>query len=153
PDVSDLAGNVQRGPDYSGVDTPPDNENWGVHGTWMASLIAGHGNGPGDGSGIIGTAPQSRVLSIRVITDTRDPNNAAYEREPAAMGQRELAKAIRYAIAQHAQVISMSLGYSQQSRAVRAALQEAYKHNVVVVASAGNSEDLANGRGNAPYSF
>jgi len=151
PNVSDLVGNVITGPNFSGVDTPPSNPNWGVHGTWMASLIAGHGH-DGD-SGIIGTAPDSKVLSIRVITDSGDPNDAAYEHEPAAKAQQELARAIIYAVKHHAQVISMSLGYSQQNLPVRAALQDAYQHNVVVVASAGNSEDLANGSGNAPYSF
>jgi len=150
PSVSDLAGNVETGPNFSGVHTPPSNPNWGKHGTWMASLIAGHGNGPDDGDGIIGTAPESKVLSIRAITDSTDPNNAAYEREPAAKGQRELAEAITYAVTHHAQVISMSLGYSQQSRPVQAALQDAYEHNVVVVASAGNSGD---GKGTAPDSF
>jgi len=155
PQVSDLAGNVQTGPNLSGVRTLPSNPNWGVHGTWMASLIAGHGNGPASDSGIIGMAPESKVLSIRVITDTSDPNKAAYEREPAAKGQRELAEAIIYAVNHDAKVISMSLGYTQQSRPVRQALQDAYEHNVVVVASAGNSEGLAgaNERGNAPYSF
>jgi len=155
PSASDLVGSVQTGPDLSGVHTSPSNANWGVHGTWMASLIAGHGNGFDNDSGIIGMAPQSRILSIRVITDTTDPNDAVYEREPAAKGQRELARAIMYAVANHAEVISMSLGYSQQSRPVRAALQDAYEHNVVVVASAGNSEGLAggHGKGNAPYSF
>jgi hypothetical protein len=150
PGVTDLAGNVETGPNFSGVHTSPSNPNWGVHGTWMASLVAGHGNGPDDGSGIIGTAPESKVLSIRVITDSKDPNNAAYEREPAAKGQRELAEAITYAVTHHAQVISMSLGYSQQSRPVLAALQDAYEHNVVVVASAGNSGD---GKKSAPDSF
>jgi subtilisin family serine protease len=153
PDVSDLVGNVEKGePNFSGVDTPPSNLNWGVHGTWMASLIAGHGNGPDDDSGIIGMAPESTILSIRVITDSTDPNDAAYEREPAAKGQRELAHGITYAVTHHAQVISMSLGYSQPSRPVREALQDAYEHNVVVVASAGNDGGLA-GKGNAQYSF
>jgi subtilisin family serine protease len=152
--VTDLTGNVLSGPNFSGVHTAPGNPNWGVHGTWMASLIAGHGNGPDDDSGIIGTAPESKVLSIRVITDSGDPHNAAYEREPAAVGQSELAEAITYAVTHHAQVISMSLGYSQQSRPVRAALQDAYEHNVVVVASAGNSGEAADADGKAsPYSF
>ena len=56
PDVSDLAGSVITGPDLTGVHTPPGNPNWGVHGTWMASLIAGHGHA-GGGSGIMGVAP------------------------------------------------------------------------------------------------
>jgi subtilisin family serine protease len=154
PDVSDLVGSVKTGPDFTGVGTPPSDPNWGVHGTWMASLIAGHGH-DGGGSGIIGSAPQSTVLSLRVITDGSDPNNAKYEAESASRGQNELAEAITYAVNHRAQVISMSLGYSVQSRPVRAALQDAYDHNVVVVASAGNSGDAAGaaGTGHAPYSF
>ena len=71
------------GPDLTGVHTPPSNPNWGVHGTWMASLIAGHGHA-GGGSGIMGVAPRSRVLSIRVVTDRNDPGYAAL---PARVGQ------------------------------------------------------------------
>jgi subtilisin family serine protease len=155
PDVSDLAGSVITGPDYSGVSTPDTNPYWGVHGTWMASLIAGHGHGLDDDSGIIGVAPQSKVLSIRVITDAGDPNYNAYERETLSQGQRELAKAITYAVNHGASVISMSLGYSVQSSQVRGALQNAFNHKVVVVAAAGNSGDQAgaDGRGHAPYSF
>jgi type VII secretion-associated serine protease mycosin len=153
PKVSDLAGSVRTGPDFSGVHTPSSNPNWGVHGTWMASLIAGHGHG--DGSGIIGSAPQSTVLSIRVITDGSDPKNGKYTAESASQGQQELAEAITYAVNHGAQVISMSLGYSLQSRPVRDALQNAYSRNVVVVASAGNSGNAAGaaGTGQAPYSF
>lgn len=156
PAVSDLSGQViQRQVNFSGVNTPPSNPNWGVHGTWMASLIAGHGHGLGDSSGILGTAPQARILSIRVITDTADPNYQAYQKQPAGKGQHELAEAIRYAVGHGAKVISMSLGYSLPSRQVRLALQDAYRHNVVVVASAGNSGDAAgaSGTGHAPYSF
>jgi len=67
PSVSDLAGSVIKGPDLSGVTTPQSDTSWGVHGTWMASLIAGHGHGDGS-SGIEGVAPASHVLSIRVVT-------------------------------------------------------------------------------------
>jgi type VII secretion-associated serine protease mycosin len=153
--VDDLTGSVITGPNLSGVDTSPTNPGWGVHGTWMASLIAGHGHGFDDGSGIIGTAPAAKVLSIRVITDSTDPNHRKYEHEPAAKGQRELAAAIRYAVSHNARVISMSLGYGEPSSPVRAALQDAYEHNVVVVASAGNSGDAAgaDGTGSAPYSY
>ena len=41
PAVSDLSGSVITGPNYTGVTTSPANRDWGVHGTWMASLIAG----------------------------------------------------------------------------------------------------------------
>ena len=86
PSIADLAGSVSTGPNLSGVSTPESNPNWGVHGTWMASLIAGHGH-DGGSSGIIGMAPASRVLSIRVITDPNDPNYSAYQRESATLGQ------------------------------------------------------------------
>jgi subtilisin family serine protease len=154
-DVSDLSGSVDQGPDLTGVDTPDTSPDWGVHGTWMASLIAGHGHGAGNDSGIIGVAPQSRILSIRVITDSDDPNYTRYEHESVSRGQQELAEAIDYAIAHRAEVISMSLGYSLQSGIVRTALQRAYEHNVVVVASAGNSGEQAGtgGTGHSPYSF
>jgi subtilisin family serine protease len=154
-DVSDLVGSVRTGPDLTGVHTSTTNKYWGVHGTWMASLIAGHGHGPDGEDGIIGIAPQSTVLSIRVITDVHDPNFKKYEHEPAAKSQGELATAIRYAVSSGASVISMSLGYSMPSAVVRAALQDAYQHNVFVVASAGNSGNAAgaSGKGQAPYSF
>ncbi len=154
PDVSDLVGSVRTGPDLTGIKTAPSNPYWGVHGTWMASLIAGHGHNDGT-SGILGSAPESTILSIRVIADSGDPNDRKYETESASHGQHQLASAITYAVSHGAEVISMSLGYNLQSLPVRAALQDAYDHNVVVVASAGNSGDAAGaaGTGHAPYSF
>ena len=68
PYVSDLAGSVVTGPDYTGVTTSPASKDWGIHGTWMASLIAGHGH-DGGLSGVIGVAPEARILSVRVIPD------------------------------------------------------------------------------------
>jgi subtilisin family serine protease len=152
--VSDLAGSVTEGPDLSGVNTAQSNASWGVHGTWMASLIAGHGHGDGS-SGIEGVAPQSRVLSIRVVTDRGDPNFGKYQRESNGQVQRALAKAITTAARRGADVISMSLGYAVASRPVRIALQNALHRGVVVVASSGNSGDTASAlsSGQAPYSF
>ncbi len=154
PSVSDLAGSVIKGPNLSGVNTPQSNGFWGVHGTWMASLIAGHGHGDGS-DGIVGIAPQSRVLSIRVVTDQGDPNFHRYEQESNSQVQKALATAIMDATNRGASVISMSLGYGAPSRAVRQALQYALGRGVVVVASSGNSGDTAGARrsGQAPYSF
>ncbi len=151
PQVSDLTGSVTSGPDLTGVGTPASDPGWGMHGTWMASLIAGHGHG--GGSGIIGVAPRAHVLSIRVITDQQDPGYAKYQHEPQGQVQNELARAITYAVAHGAGVISMSLGYGRPSRAVRQALQDAFSHGVVVVASSGNLGDAASARRHAPYSF
>ncbi len=155
PTVSDLSGSVTTGPDLTGVHTPPSNPNWGAHGTWMASLIAGHGHGQDGQDGVLGVAPQAKILSIRVITDRSDPGNSAYQDEPPGRGQHELATAIRYAVDHKAKVISMSLGYNEPSLVVRRALQFALTRNVVVVASSGNSGDAqeSHGHGHAPYSF
>ncbi len=152
--VSDLTGSVTQGPNLSGVSTPQSNTSWGVHGTWMASLIAGHGHGDGS-AGIEGVAPQSRVLSIRVVTDRGDPNFGKYEQESNTEVQRALARAITVATSRGAGVISMSLGYGAASRPVRVALQNAIDRGVVVVASSGNSGDTASAlsTGQAPYSF
>ncbi|HEY9243320.1 MAG TPA: S8 family serine peptidase [Streptosporangiaceae bacterium] len=154
PAVSDLAGSVSTGPDLTGVHTPLRNPDWGVHGTWMASLIAGHGHA-GGGSGIMGIAPRSRVLSIRVVTDRKDPGYTAYQHESDSRVQNALAQAIGYAVAHKVSVISMSLGYGQPSAVVRTALQHALDHGIVVVASSGNSGESVGARamGQAPYSF
>ncbi len=153
PDVSDLEGSVITGPDYTGVNTSSASQNWGVHGTWMASLIAGHGH-DGGLSGVIGIAPEARILSIRAIPDRSDPHYGKYEREPETVIQQSLANGIAYAVAHGARVISMSIGYSAPSGTVRNELQKAYDRGVVVIASAGNSGGPAAGHGGeAPESF
>jgi type VII secretion-associated serine protease mycosin len=153
--ASDLSGSVTTGPDLTGVHTPVSNSEWGMHGTWMASLIAGHGHGGGDDSGIMGVAPRARILSVRVITNNGDPGYARYERQSQALHQSELATAIGYAISRGAQVISMSLGSGAPSLAVRSALQNALNHNIVILASSGNSGNAPSvqQQGQAPYSF
>ena len=160
--VSDLAGSVINGPDYTGVGTSPNNPNWGLHGTWMASMIVGHGTDGGPGEigpdGIVGVAPEAKVLSIRVIPDKEDPGYQAYNKEPEQQIQDELAEGIMKAVKDHARVISMSIGYSAPSGTVRAAINYAYQHGTVLVASSGNSGDndtqhAAQNTGMAPVSF
>jgi type VII secretion-associated serine protease mycosin len=155
PHVSDLTGAVRTGPDYTGISTASTNPNWGVHGTWMASLIAGHGHAPDGDSGVIGIAPRSKILSIRVIPDRTDPHYNRYEHEQEPSIQESLARGIEYAVQNGAKVISMSIGYSAPNGAVRQALQDAFSRGVVVVASAGNSGAPAGTSdvGQAPESF
>jgi subtilisin family serine protease len=154
PDVSDLAGSVIPGRDYTGLKTSQDSPHWGEHGTWMASIIAGHGH-DGGGDGIIGIAPKAKILSVRVIPDMNDPGYHTYDSEPEQQIQRELAEGIMEAVSAHVQVISMSIGYSMPSGVVRAALQLAYKQGIVLVASSGNSGNNDERRNHdwAPVSF
>ena len=155
--VSDLTGTVTAGPDYTGLHTSQQNADWGEHGTWMASIIAGHGH-DGGVDGISGIAPNAKILSIRVIPDKDDPGYTAYNNEPEERIQDELAEGIMTAVKHHAQVISMSIGYSAPSGVVRNAIGYAYQHGVVLVASSGNSGDNdtqhgSQSQGMAPVSF
>ena len=150
-------GTVISGPDFTGLHTSPQNPNWGSHGTWMASIIAGHGT-DGGFDGVMGIAPQAKILSIRVIPDKGDPGYRAYNDEPEQTIQDELAEGIMTAVKDHAQVISMSIGYSAPSGVVRNAITYAYQHGTVLVASSGNSggNDARHGNGSpglAPVSF
>ncbi len=158
PQVSDLSGgSVIPGPDFTGLHTSPQNPNWGQHGTWMASIIAGHGHDDGF-DGVRGIAPEAKVLSIRVIPDKGDPGYQGYNTEPEERIQGELADGIMAAVKDHAQVISMSIGYSAPSGVVRNAITYARAHGTVLVASSGNSgdNDTQHGKaspGMAPVSF
>jgi type VII secretion-associated serine protease mycosin len=155
PNVTDLTGSVITGPDLTGLHTPSDSAHWGEHGTWMASIIAGHGHGSGGADGIMGVAPGARILSIRVIPDKDDPGYRAYDTEPEQTIQDSLATGIKDAVNGGAKVISMSIGYSAPSGVVRDALQYAYQHGVVLVASSGNSgqNDERRDHGFAPVAF
>ena len=157
PQESDLSdGSVITGPDLTGLHTSPHNANWGQHGTWMASIIAGHGH-DGGFDGIMGIAPEAKILSIRVIPDKGDPGYQAYNNEAEKRIQHELADGIMTAVKDHAQVISMSIGYSAPSGVVRNAITYAYEHGTVLVASSGNSggNDTQHGKANdlSPVSF
>ena len=54
-----------------------------------------------------------------------------------------IAKAIRYAVQQGAQIINMSFGTLQNSQAIKSAINFALSNNIVLVASAGNSNTSA----------
>ncbi len=83
------------------------------HGTLCAGIIAA-------------IAPGSMIMPLRAF----DSN-----------GQSDLftlAKAVRYAVANGAQVINMSFGAPNSSKALQSAIQYAQMNNVILVASAGN---------------
>jgi type VII secretion-associated serine protease mycosin len=147
--AADLAGSVTTGPDYTIGADPPGYQPPHLHGTFIASLIAGHGSGPGRDGGIIGVAPAARVLSVRVILDDQEPGLGVYNSSPRYANAID--DGIRYATRHGAQVINMSLGTGQPSRDMQAALGYAVSHGVLVVASAGNSGHP--GTGFTPYSY
>lgn len=149
PTTPDLTGQVTSGPDYTKGANPAGYQPPHEHGTYIGSIIAGHGSGPGRADGVIGVAPDAKLLSVRVILDDQEPGffvfneNASYD--------DTIASGIRYAVAHGAQVINMSLGSTEATRSVRQALAAAIARNVVVVAAAGN--DGTRGHAFTTYSY
>jgi subtilisin family serine protease len=146
--VPDLAGSVTTGPDETaGIDPrgyrPPH-----LHGTYIASLIAGHGSGPGRRSGIIGIAPAARILSVREILDNTEPGFGKFANE--SVSDNTIGPGIRYAVQHGASVINMSLGSIAPTQSLRAALAYAAARGVVLVAAAGND---GAGPGYTPFSY
>jgi subtilisin family serine protease len=149
PAVPDLSGSVITGPDFTRGANPPGFRPHRWHGTFIASLIAGHGSGPVRSSGILGVAPAARILAIRVILDADEPGFPVYN--ATARYQRSIASGIRYAVRHGASVINMSLSSATGTRQLRQAVGYAISHGVVVIASAGNS-GAAPGR-SSPFSY
>jgi len=144
PNQADLAGAVITGPDYTGAGRVRGGPFWGIHGTAMASLIAGRGHGPGHAAGIIGVAPAATILSVRVTLESDDP--LLPDANIAAGLPRAIARGIRYAVNHHAAVIDLPLDPvttqgapgSGGSAAERSAVAYALAHHVVLVAPAGD---------------
>jgi len=147
--VPDLTGSVTVGPDeVPGVD-PAGYQPPYQHGTYIASLIAGHGSGAGRRSGVVGVAPAAKVLSVRVILDDGEPGFGEFAAESA--NDDAIGTGIRYAVAHGARVINMSLGSTAPTKGLRAALAYAAAQGVVVVAAAGNNG--ASQSGYTPLSY
>ncbi|MFF9393875.1 type VII secretion-associated serine protease mycosin [Streptomyces griseoluteus] len=140
-DHPDLAGNVLPGKDMVGFGAGPGDRAWARHGTAMAGIIAGHGHGPGDGAGIMGVAPEVKILPVRVILEDKDPARA----KARVTRGNALADGIRWAADHGADVINLSLGDDSDSAHPEAGEDEAVQYalgkGVVVVASAGNGGD------------
>ncbi|MFE9930498.1 type VII secretion-associated serine protease mycosin [Streptomyces sp. NPDC005533] len=134
----DLAGQVLEGTDLIGMGAGRGDRTWARHGTAMASIIAGHGHGPSRGQGVLGLAPQARILPVRVILEEGDPGRGKARDSKGGA----LAEGIRWAADHGADVINLSLGDDSDSAHHEAgedeAVQYALAKGVVVVASAGN---------------
>ncbi|MFL5997360.1 MAG: S8 family serine peptidase [Streptomyces sp.] len=120
----DLKGNVLKGKDFvdGDDDASPEESDSNLstnHGTEMASLIAGHGHGTSAADGVMGLAPEAKILPIR-------------------WGGGGFANEIRYAVDRGASVISMSVSTSHEFPEDRAAVAYALEHDVLIVAASGN---------------
>ncbi|MGW0083342.1 type VII secretion-associated serine protease mycosin [Streptomyces sp. NPDC003393] len=140
-DHPDLVGNVLPTKDFVGFGARPGDSAWARHGTGMAGIIAGHGHGAGHADGVMGIAPEAKILPVRVILEDDD---SARARARTTRGSA-LADGIRWAADHGADVINLSLGDDSASAhpepAEDEAVQYALSKGTVVVASAGNGGD------------
>lgn len=152
PQHRDLAGSVTVGKDFTAGANPPGVAPRRLHGTYMASLIAGHGHGPGGRLGIIGVAPEARLLSVRVILEDEEPGFREFN--SAERYENVVARGIRYAVDHGAGVINMSISKELATKEERAAIRYAISKGVVLVAAAGNDgARKPDAGGYAPYSY
>jgi serine protease len=117
------AGQFVKGYDFVDNDQLPLDENG--HGTHVAGTIAEKTN---NGIGLTGLAFRAKLMPVRVL-------------DKQGRGQAdEIAKGIRFAVANGADVINMSFnfGCDKEVPGVDEALRQAYRHGVVTVASIGN---------------
>jgi type VII secretion-associated serine protease mycosin len=137
-DHPDLVGNVLDGKDMVGFGASRGDRAWARHGTAMAGIIAGHGHGYANADGVMGIAPEAKILPVRVILEDGD---SARGKARNTRGNA-LAEGIRWAADHGADVINLSLGDDSKSAhpepAEDEAVQYALKRGSVVVASAGN---------------
>ncbi|WP_328548229.1 S8 family peptidase [Streptomyces platensis] len=131
----DLKGNVLPGKSFIAGGTADHPYGKREHGTAMASLIAGHGHGPGGGDGVKGLAPDAKVLPVGI--DLGDPDGGS----DSSGETMSYAEPLRYAVDHGATVVNMSFMTDDvvPSDAEQAAIDYARKHDVLVVAGSGNS--------------
>ncbi|MCZ2524343.1 type VII secretion-associated serine protease mycosin [Streptomyces sp. HB2AG] len=125
----DLVGNVLEGKSFVD-DERADRQTSADHGTAMASIIAAHGHGPGNGDGVIGLAPDAKILPLK---DSNEDNPANSFTEGAGSS----ADLIRYAVDHGASVINMSFGGALRE-GDEEAIAYAAEHDVVLVSATGN---------------
>ncbi len=110
-----------RGVDLvNGDGDPTDDEG---HGTHVAGIIAARA----DGEGVVGLAPRALLMPVKVLDNRRGGNTDL------------LAEGIRYALANGAQVINVSVNGAGTSSGLLAAVRQAASAGVSIVASAGNA--------------
>lgn len=123
----DLRGNVLPGVDAWDTKSPGKGQKDLVgHGTGIASLIAGHGHGPGNKEGVLGIAPKAKILPINV-------KNPKFR----AINQDTVGVAIEYAAVVGADVICVALGSGFSTRQ-QEAVDAARQRGALVIAAAGN---------------
>jgi subtilisin family serine protease len=113
------------------------------HGTHVSGIIAANS---GNGIGIAGIAPSTvKILPLRILA--KNFVGFSYQDPTKSRGQNKLisdfaADAINYAVAHHASIINLSLGWPKivDTANARKSVQNAIQAGVLVVVAAGNDQ-------------
>ncbi|WP_130875278.1 S8 family serine peptidase [[Pseudopropionibacterium] massiliense] len=119
-------------PGYDMMDGGDGSTDVGMHGTALAGQISAR---EVEGSGLIGVAPESQILPVRVLVKTDDPQEAQNTRGPEPT---HTAAGIQWAADNGAKVIVVALSSSADNPSLKSATEYATSKGALVVASAGN---------------
>jgi major intracellular serine protease len=117
----DLKDNLLLGRNFVENNNDPQDRNG--HGTHVAGTIAAINNQ----YGMVGVAPKTKILPVKVLGDDGGGSNAS------------VANGILWAVDNGAKILTMSLGSPHKSRNIERALQYAVDHKVTIFCAAGNS--------------
>jgi subtilisin family serine protease len=129
-DHPDLKANIKGGVNFAGW-TRDNNTNpkyWtdkNGHGTHVAGIVAAVDNE----IGVVGVAPEAHLYAVKVLNDA---GSGYYS---------DIVQGIEWSIKNEMQIISMSLGGTSDSQALRDACDKAKEAGIVLIAAAGNSGD------------
>ena len=136
------SGKVRDGRDFFLVGSLPGNYDCVSHGTAVAGIIAADKM---PGVGLQGIAPDVTILPVR-ITDRETTDNG----DTRVIDPKVLARGIRYAADEGADVINLSLSGLQDHNQVAKAIRYAQSKDALVVAAVGNSQDNSDGGNGLP---
>ncbi|MCB9798603.1 S8 family serine peptidase [Candidatus Nomurabacteria bacterium] len=124
-------GNNDPVPDVSQVDAKLRNEESSIHhGTTIAGIIGARGDNGRDGAGINW---QVKLMNLKALDEK-------------GIGEMEtIVRALYYAVDNGADIVNISLVGPESSDSLQQAIEHAYRHDVLVVAAAGNNRINLNG--------
>ncbi|WP_405456810.1 S8 family serine peptidase [Streptomyces sp. NBC_00101] len=132
PDTSSLRGQVLKGWDATDAEGD-ETDDYAGHGTSMAELIAGTGNG----GGLQGLAPDAKIIPYR-IADTE------FQHSNKHVNATDSADAIRAAVDSDARIISMSFSSEFAMDEEREAAKYALSKGKLFFAAVGNDGEASN---------